>query len=296
MNQPFVSVIIPVYNDSNRLEIALQSLYLQTYPYSKYEIIVVDNASDDSEREKVKIIVNKFPNTKLLYEPKRGCCAARNRGITAANGEVFAFTDADCIPTLNWIAAGVQAFLEHPNIGLVAGHIRFFFKGDRPTVAEYVDSIFYLRQKDYVRHHYGATANVFTSRKVLETVGLFNDQLPALGDKEWGQRVFKAGYKVIYSPYAVVRHPARNRKQLMAKVQRCAVGNWVIYQKLTWKEFWGLVSPINPTEYRKVIEDSNLKGFKEKLTFILTVNQLKYTTAFTIIRCWLSYQLSKSST
>lgn len=291
MNQPFVSVIIPVYNDSDRLHKALTALYYQTYPYSRYEVIVVNNGSDDCN--KVKAVVKQFPNVQLLHELKRGCYAARNRGIISAKGEVFAFTDSDCIPANDWIAAGVQAFLAQPNIGLVAGHIEFFFKGDRPTVAEYIDSIFYLRQKDYVRHHYGATANVFTSRKILETVGLFNDRLPSVGDKEWGQRVFEAGYEVIYSPNAVVHHPARNRKQLMAKARRCAFGNWAIYQKLTWMDLWGLVSPINISEYRKVINDNNLKGFKEKLTFILTINQLKYVTAFTVIHCWFSDRLSK---
>lgn len=82
----------------------------------------------------------------------------------------------------------------------------------------------------------------------------------------------------------------------MAKVRRCAIGNWSIYRKLTWMDLWGLVSPVSLSEYRKVLDDSSFEGFKEKLTFILTINQLKYTTAFTVIRCWLSYRLSKSST
>jgi len=48
LSTPFVSVIIPVYNDSIRLRTCLQALEEQTYPKSAYEVIVVDNGSDES--------------------------------------------------------------------------------------------------------------------------------------------------------------------------------------------------------------------------------------------------------
>jgi len=96
---PFVSVIIPVYNDPERLKTCLQALEEQTYPQSSYEVIVVDNGSDES----IEPIVTEFNQAKAGYEPHPGSYAARNKGLSLARGEVIAFTDADCIPALDWI-------------------------------------------------------------------------------------------------------------------------------------------------------------------------------------------------
>jgi len=60
MPTPFVSVIIPVYNDSIRLRTCLQALEEQTYPQSSYEVIVVDNGSDES----IEPIVAEFSQMK----------------------------------------------------------------------------------------------------------------------------------------------------------------------------------------------------------------------------------------
>lgn len=281
---PFVSVVIPVYNDGDRLLKCLKALYLQTYPYSCYEVIVVDNAST----ENIFGVCQQFPNVKYLLEAKRGSYAARNHGVRAAKGEVIAFTDSDCVPVKSWIAEGVRSLLENPAAGIVAGHIEFFFTGSRLTVGEYVDSIFYLRQEDYARsHHFGATANVFTKRSVIDSVGYFNERLVSMGDREWGQRVFASGLAVIYSPSTIVFHPARKTQELLKKARRCASGSWAAKQKLSWIDFWEMVKPIDPIEYYRAIRDENLRGWKEKVSFILLINRLKYTIAITIIQHWL---------
>ena len=90
MNQ-FVSVIIPVFNDAERLKICLTALEKQTYPQDYYEVIVVDNGSD----ENLENVVKQFTQAKLAYYPELGSYAARNHGIALAKGEILAFTDAD---------------------------------------------------------------------------------------------------------------------------------------------------------------------------------------------------------
>ena len=71
MSTPFVSVIIPVYNDPIRLETCLQALEEQTYPKSSYEVIVVDNGSDES----IEPIVVEFPGrlSRFLDGSSRSC-------------------------------------------------------------------------------------------------------------------------------------------------------------------------------------------------------------------------------
>ncbi len=97
--QPFVSVIIPVYNDAGRLRICLAALHKQTYDSDRYEIIVIDNGSDPSPvMDNLKV---EFDNVVYDQELTPGSYAARNKGITIAKGDVIAFTDADCIPVNN---------------------------------------------------------------------------------------------------------------------------------------------------------------------------------------------------
>ena len=96
---PFVSVIVPVYNDGQRIGKCIEALLIQTYPQAHFEIIIVDNGSNDNTRS----VIEEHP-VKLLVEDRiQSSYAARNKGIKNAKGEVIAFTDADCIPAPDWI-------------------------------------------------------------------------------------------------------------------------------------------------------------------------------------------------
>lgn len=204
---PFVSVIIPVFNDAVRLALCLKALEEQTYPAERYEVIVVDNGST----ENIEAVCKKFEQATYAHEPKPGSYAARNSGIALAKGDVLAFTDADCIPRQDWLEKGVKRLTSAPGCGLLGGRIKIFFRNPgRPTAAELYESVFALQQKGYIeKDNFGATANVFTFRSVFKEVGLFNDTMKSGGDQDWGKRVFSAGYPVLYADDVVVDHPAR---------------------------------------------------------------------------------------
>ena len=231
MSTPFVSVIIPVYNDSERLKTCLQVLEDQTYPKEAYEVIVVDNGSDES----IEPIVAKFSQTKASSETsQRGPCVARNKGLALARGEVIAFTDADCIPAPDWIEKGVANLLRVPNCGIVGGRINLFFKDPgQPTIAELYDSIMHLNQKMFIeKMNFGATANVFTYKHIFDRVGDFDRNVGMSDDKEWGQRVASFRYPLIYAADVRVAHPARHSfDQLRQKVRRVVQGNALLDRK-----------------------------------------------------------------
>jgi glycosyltransferase involved in cell wall biosynthesis len=191
-HQRFISVIIPVFNNIEALIICLQALENQTYPPNLYEVIVVDNGFDDNLED----LITQFKQARFTSESRPGSYAARNQGIAIAKGEILAFTDSDCIPNQDWLANGIKYLLSVPNCGLVAGKINFFYQNPQsPTAIEIYDSVTFLDQKKYIeKHHYGATANLFTFKKVFEKVGFFNCNLKSGGDKEWGKRVFSHGY------------------------------------------------------------------------------------------------------
>lgn len=218
-----VSVIIPVYNDEERLQHCLDALCSQTYPAERREIIVVDNGSDVVPDE----VVASCEGARLVHEAKEGSYAARNRGIESASGEILAFTDADCEPSSAWLEHGVKCLFSAENVGLVAGRVELVPRApDQPTPYEYHDMFTYLDQRSAVEQgHYGATANLFTHRTVMSAVGSFNEELVSGGDKEWGQRVHRHGYELVYCEKALVQHPARDSFwALLSKELRVAGG------------------------------------------------------------------------
>ena len=289
----FVSVIIPVFNDSERLQKCLEALEKQTYPQDLYEVIVVDNGSD----ENIESVVNQFNQALAAYESTPGSYAARNKGISLAKGEILAFTDADCIPDDNWLETGVKHLLSVPNCGLVAGKINMFFQdADNPTAVELYDCIKFFDQKEYIENYkFGATANLFTFKNVFQKVGLFNDKLKSWGDREWGNRVFSYGYSIIYGDDCCVAHPARYAwTQLYKKMVRSKGGDYDFNKDKNYKNKYFLLqliknlSRLKPpliSAFRKVNNNNKkIKTNKQKAQVFWVILMVHYILLFEEIR------------
>ena len=94
-----VSVIIPVYNTAEFLPGCLGSLAKQTYPF--YEVILVDDCSDDGCKEICDDFCMTRPGTKVIHQPEnRGMAEARAAGFEIAQGEFVTFVDSD-----DWVEA-----------------------------------------------------------------------------------------------------------------------------------------------------------------------------------------------
>jgi glycosyltransferase involved in cell wall biosynthesis len=109
---PFVSVIIAARNEENYIEECLKSLANQSYPASHFEIIVVDDHSEDMTFE----IINRFNAETglpivLLKNDSDGKKAAIKKGIFASHGEYLLFTDADCRVSPDWILSITECFV-----------------------------------------------------------------------------------------------------------------------------------------------------------------------------------------
>ncbi|WP_197277003.1 glycosyltransferase family 2 protein [Sphingomonas profundi] len=215
---PAVSIIIPVFNDADRLALCLSALEAQDYP-GPFEILVVDNGS--------KVLPAVTGRARLLQEATPGSYAARNHALAEATGEVLAFTDSDCVPHPGWLSAGVAALVAAPEIGMVGGRVRIqAMSGGRPNMAELFEVAVAFPQERYIRDgHYAATANMFTRRAVMDKVGPFDARLRSGGDADWGQRVHRAGYAQVYAADAVLDHPARaSQSEIFTKLRRTVGG------------------------------------------------------------------------
>ncbi|MEL6910084.1 MAG: glycosyltransferase [Cyanobacteria bacterium J06643_13] len=289
-----VSVIVPVYNDAARLRLCLEALAKQTYSPDLYEVIVVDNASDAAAD--IKDVIHHFPQVITEYEANPGSYAARNKGLSVAKGKAIAFTDADCIPATDWIERGVFHLQQFSNCGFVGGEIEIFWQDpDQPSTVELYESMLAFRQQDCIeKHHYSVTANLFTWKKVIDQVGVFNSQLKSNGDIEWGNRVYAQGYRQVYARDVLVRHPALySFKQLRKKVMRYAGGaydrrhqpehswvksNWLLSKEIAFNLMPPVFFAIN--QY----DDPKLKSVSDRLKVILTMTLVRYITVLELLR------------
>ncbi|MBQ1785969.1 MAG: glycosyltransferase, partial [Turicibacter sp.] len=93
MNQPKVSIIIPVYNVEDYIGLTLDSLLNQTL--KEIEIILIDDGSTDNSRQIIDDYSKKYENIKVILQENSGPSHARNRGIIEATGEFITFADSD---------------------------------------------------------------------------------------------------------------------------------------------------------------------------------------------------------
>ena len=221
-NSPQISVIIPVYNDSKNIAICLEALAFQDLSVNDFEILIIDNGSNPPVE-----ILSLPANAKIIVELKPGSYAARNTGVVNASAKILAFTDADCIPRVNWLSQSLRELKVCGRNAIIGGAINITpAKKGKPNFVEAYDMSLGLRQDRYVSMgNFAATANMITWKELFLTVGFFNYELKSGGDYEWGNRAVEQNKKLYYCPEVVVSHPARKTlKSIVTKVRRVSGG------------------------------------------------------------------------
>ncbi|MFE1601523.1 glycosyltransferase family 2 protein [Methylobacterium sp. ID0610] len=198
-----VSVIVPHYDDLDRLDACLDCLTRQTLPREHFEVVVCDNASPcgvEAVRARIR------GRARLIVETERGAAAARNRAVREARGDILAFTDSDCRPQPDWLRAGIG---ELDAADIVGGLVRVRAQDEAAmTPVEAFEAVFAFRNSKYVRRNgFSVTASLFTTRRTFGRVGGFRRGLSE--DVDWCRRAVLMGYRLAYSDRVVIEHPAR---------------------------------------------------------------------------------------
>jgi len=211
-----VSVVVSTHNRQEDLRAALDSLLHQVGGVP-YEVLIVDNNSNDDTRGVVEQAIESSPvPLTLLFEPRQGVSYGRNTGILHARAGIIAITDDDCRPVPEWIASIVRAFDKYPDVDCIGGkvvpawpdHVPSWFNGlqtgplatcehgdeDRPVDADHAAMCL-------------LTANLALRRRVFEKVGMFSTEYPRGQDREIQLRMWRAGCRGIYVPDVVVMVP-----------------------------------------------------------------------------------------
>jgi len=200
--RPFISIIVPAYNAAETLGECLAALLDQSIPRSEYEVIVVDDGSTDATQE----VVKKY-GVLLLTQANQGPAAARNLGVSHAQGEILLFTDADCAPARNWIEAMVAPFVD-PEIVGVKGVYKTWQK---ELVAcfvqlEYEDKYDKMCREPYI--DFIDTYSAAYRKAVFQNNGGFDPAFPRASgeDIDFSWRLSRRGCKMVFVPSAVVYH------------------------------------------------------------------------------------------
>lgn len=123
---PYVSIVIPAKDEEKNIEECILSVSRNRYPQNKFEIIVVNDRSQDRTGEILHNLQKTIPNLNVVTlenddqkEGMKGKAGALQIGIENSKGEIILMTDADCIVTPEWISTMVQCYKD-PNVGFVS--------------------------------------------------------------------------------------------------------------------------------------------------------------------------------
>ncbi|WP_018983100.1 glycosyltransferase [Salinimonas chungwhensis] len=184
-SQPFISVVIPAYNEEKFIGPTLEALNNQAYPRSKMEIIVVDNNSIDSTVE----IANRLADKVLHYHDKP-VGKVRNFGVAHAQGEVLFFIDADCVAPSDWVENGVRLIKEQ-NDRVLGGGITL---RKNPT---FIEKYWLLQGRNHeVLPKELLGASIAVNKSAFFKVNGFSETLTAGEDSKFHQDLIEKGYNV----------------------------------------------------------------------------------------------------
>lgn len=196
-----ISVIIPNRNGGRTIERCLEAAFLSEY--APFEVIVVDDCSDDRSVE----IIRRFPCKLIVLEKHSGASRARNVGAQNSKGDILFFTDADCLLERNTLSAVNGAVAGSGTHTVVGGTYtrepfdRGFFSLFQSIFINYFETR-NADSPDYVATH----AMAMRAGTFRESDGFSEDFLPILEDVEFSHRLRKKGYRLEIIPGILVRH------------------------------------------------------------------------------------------
>jgi len=222
--QPLVSVVVVSYNGLDLLPACLDSVLDQDFPRGQYEVLVMDNASQDGSAEFVEA---NYPGVRLMrLDRNNGPCEAIHRALVHMRGQFLAYINQDAVAHRRWLAELVEVITAHPRAGLVESNMILpqwpeYDVRQRDELVEraYVCDLTPLGVHDFrvvrvtpatppipVLSAYGAGCIV--NPAVIEKLGywLDSDFFAYFDDIDLGLRLNAADYQVLLAPRSVVYH------------------------------------------------------------------------------------------
>ena len=202
MSDPLLSVIIPARDAAETLEECLKALRSQSLPKGRYEVIAVDDGSTDLTPRIAEAWADR-----LIRQTGLGPAAARNAGAAAAHGELLVFTDADCVPTPDFLERLSGALQEAETVA-AKGAYRTAQRGLVPRFVQQEYQHKYDRMTGRPRIDFIDTYAAAYRREVFLENGGFDVSYStaSVEDQELSFRLARKGYGMVFMPSAIVFH------------------------------------------------------------------------------------------
>lgn len=202
-----VAIVIPTLNEERFIQRCLDSVRLQSYPFSKMDVMVVDGGSFDKTREIVKRYHEKYNNIRLVDNPGKIQSIAFNIGVGNSTAPYVIRLDAHAFYKPYYVEGCIKGLQEDKTRGNVGGQWDIQPQNDSLwaiTNAILNYSKFGIGGASY---RVGAEAGIVDTvpfgafpRKMIEEIGGMREDLPRGEDNEFNSRIKKAGYKIYFDP------------------------------------------------------------------------------------------------
>ncbi len=240
--KPFVSAMIVVRNEENRIAKCLDSLLCQDYPVDKYEIIIIDGESTDRTldivKERIELAKKErtVPSLRIVNNPKHILASGWNIGIKEARGEYVVRPDAHAYVETDFISKNVDTMLDIGNASCVGGQMTTL--SDTKTgeiIKEALSRPFgvggakfrYSKEPGYI----DTVAYGLYKRSVFDEIGYFNEVLVRTQDNDLHRRMRDAGMKFYLNPEIRSYYYSRDSYKRLVK-QQFNNGKWTMINYL----------------------------------------------------------------
>ncbi len=274
MASPELSVIIPAHDPHpGRLRRTLDGLGAQTLERDRWEVLLIDNASDDPWETPTDAAAG-LSRFRRIEERTLGLTAARLRGIAESQGGVLVMVDDDNVLSPDYLARVLERFGVDPNLGALGGRSVPDFESPPPAWAREFDGLLALRdlgpaplQADWregrpreyplcapigagmaLRREgaaaYAAALGNDPRRRSLDRTGA---RLTSGGDNDLVMTVLEAGHTVAYDPGLTLTHlipAARCTREYLGRLNRAIARSWVRVQALHGIRPWRAIHPL----------------------------------------------------
>ena len=297
---PYLSIIVPCYNEQATIRLLLDAVLVQTYPRSRMEVLIADGFSRDKTRDVIAAFQSEHPDLvlRILDNERRNIPSALNLAIGAARGEIIIRLDAHSMPEPDYMMRCVQALEDGK--GANVGGVWMIRPGASGWIAESIaaaaahplgvgDAMYRLAAKagpvDTVP--FGAFR-----RELIEEIGGFDETLLSNEDYEFNTRIRQSGGVVWIDPQIRSMYFARATLGALA-VQYWRYGFWKFKMLRRYPDTIRWRQALPPMFVLSLIGLLILSFFFPLIKFILILEVLCYLAVLTIAGIYLALRQRK---